>query len=318
MPRLLRPCRRRRWSRGDHPDPTLTNSLGVSVDAISRHRLCDACCSHGARCAVQAAGARPRRSVRRHARAEQCHHRRGQRDGGPHHAHFGQRGAGGGEGPGAHRRHGGAAAGEGREAPGVRRLVLAQRQRRDDGHHLGPGIRVPGRSGHHHQYEQRGRGAGRGRRVAAQGQSRGGLVAAGGGRDVRRHAQRHQWLSREAGRCVECHRDGERRAGGGRERRWRHGDDLQRLQGRDRHVVARRAEGGGGLHRGRAGAVQLRRGAGLRIAGAPVGKDVPTLPMCMAGSLKPSSPVPPRDQAVRHDIIDGGASQGRRRDRSSS
>lgn len=29
---------------------------------------------------------------------------------------------------------------------------------------------------------------------------------------------------------------------------------------------------------------------GLRIAGAPVGKDVPTFPMCMAGSLKPSSP----------------------------
>ena len=29
---------------------------------------------------------------------------------------------------------------------------------------------------------------------------------------------------------------------------------------------------------------------GLRIAGAPVGKDVPTPPMCMAGSLEPSSP----------------------------
>lgn len=29
---------------------------------------------------------------------------------------------------------------------------------------------------------------------------------------------------------------------------------------------------------------------GLRIAGAPVGKDVPTPPMCMAGSIEPSSP----------------------------
>jgi len=29
---------------------------------------------------------------------------------------------------------------------------------------------------------------------------------------------------------------------------------------------------------------------GLRIAGAPVGKDVPTPPICMAGSLKPSTP----------------------------
>ena len=49
---------------------------------------------------------------------------------------------------------------------------------------------------------------------------------------------------------------------------------------------------------------------GLRIAGVPVGQEVATPPMCLAGSQGASSTVLRGHQGVHHDLIDGGAAQG--------
>ena len=51
-----------------------------------------------------------------------------------------------GQGPGAHRRHRRPSARQGERRPRVRRLVHAQRQRRDDGHHVAAGERHPRRA----------------------------------------------------------------------------------------------------------------------------------------------------------------------------
>ena len=50
--------------------------------------------------------------------------------------------------------------------PGLRRLVLAQRQRRDDRHDLDRGVGLPRRAGADHQHAQRRRRARRGHRLA--------------------------------------------------------------------------------------------------------------------------------------------------------
>jgi hypothetical protein len=80
-----------------------------------------------------------------------------------------------------------------------------------------------------------------------------------GRRDQRRRAERHP-------RAPDPSRARDRRAGGRRAAdRWRglggggHGDRGVRLEGRDRHQLAAAAGGAGRLHRGRAGAEQLRR-----------------------------------------------------------
>ena len=104
--------------------------------------------------------------------------------------------------------------------PCVCRLVLAERQRRDDRHHLGRGVGLPRRPGDDHQHAQRRRGARRGDRVADQERParRLGLlvVAAGGGRDLRRLAERHQRLPREGAPRL---RGARRRAAAARSRR---------------------------------------------------------------------------------------------------
>ena len=69
-------------------------------------------------------------------------------------------------------------------------------------------------------------------------------------------------------------REGERRAGRGGRGRRRHGDDLPRLQGRDRHRLARVAEEHGGYTVGVL--VQANHGwrERLTVAGAPVGRVI--------------------------------------------
>ena len=62
------------------------------------------------------------------------------------------------------------------------------------------------------------------------------VVAAGGGRDLGRLAERHQRLPREARARLSRARQRALRAGRGRRRRRRHRHDLQRLQGRHRHL----------------------------------------------------------------------------------
>ena len=60
--------------------------------------------------------------------------------------------------PRPHRRHRHPAARQRISRSRLRRLVLAERQRRDDRHHLGRGIRLSRRPGHDHQHAQRRRG----------------------------------------------------------------------------------------------------------------------------------------------------------------
>ena len=196
---------------------------------------------------------------------------------------------------GAHRRHRDPAARtRDAEHSGLRRLVRAERQRRDDRHDLARGSRPARRPGDAHQHAQRRRGARRGDRLAGARRRRGciGLlvVAARRGRNLGRRPERHQRLSREAehvDRALDT-RDG--RAGRRGQRRRRHRHDLPRLQVRHRHRVApRRAEGGdytvGVL-------VQANYGVRdtLRIAGVPVGQELP---------LKPRRCAPPRATRAR-------------------
>ena len=105
---------------------------------------------------------------------------------------------------------------------------------------------------------------------------RAGLVAAGGGRDLRRLPQRHQRLPRAApSTCAQALGRGDGGTGRRGQRRRRHRHDLPRLQGRHRHLVAGRRRRGGRLHGRRAGAGQLRPREQLRVDGVPVGADRP-------------------------------------------
>ena len=94
---------------------------------------------------ARAARPRPRRAVRGHARAAQRDHRRGRRRGRPRHAHLGRRRADGRArarcAPASPRSCRAAAT---RWPSRLRRLVLAERQRRDDRH--APGSRSPASS----------------------------------------------------------------------------------------------------------------------------------------------------------------------------
>ena len=92
-----------------------------------------------------------------------------------------------GQGPGAHRRHRRAPARQGQPRSGVRRLVHAERQRRDDRHDLGAGERAARRAGRDHQHAQRRRRARRDHPVGGRAEERAAaVVAAGRRRDLRR------------------------------------------------------------------------------------------------------------------------------------
>src|SRR5216684_1641786 len=84
------------------------------------------------------------------------------------------------------------------------------------------------------------------------------MVAARGGGNVGRRTQRHQRLSRHETGCLG--RDGQRprRCRRRGQRRGRHGDGLQSVQGRDRDILPPARGRGWRLHRGCLGAVQLR------------------------------------------------------------
>ena len=96
---------------------------------------------------------------RRHAGAARRDHRRRRRRGRPHDADHRQRQAGRRQGPVrtgvtvVHPR------GQGEHRSGVRRVVHAERQRRDDRHHLDRGERLPRGADRDHQHAQRRRGA---------------------------------------------------------------------------------------------------------------------------------------------------------------
>ncbi len=134
---------------------------------------------------------------RRHAGAARRHHRRGRRGGGSYDAHLRQRAAGAGQGPGPHRRHRRASARQGQPRSGVRVVVHAERQRRDDRHDLGAGERAARRAGRDHQHPQRRYRPRRDHPLGGRPEERpAAVVAPGGGRNLRRHAQRHQRLPR--------------------------------------------------------------------------------------------------------------------------
>ena len=102
------------------------------------------------------------------------------------------------------------------------------------------------------------------------------VVAAGRRRDLRRQAQRHQRLSREARARVRRARRRGRRARRRGQRRRRHRHDLLRVQGRHRHRVAPPAGAG---RAATPSACSCRRTTAarpeLRIAGVPVGREIP-------------------------------------------
>ena len=211
----------------------------------------------------RAARARAGRAVRRQPGAAQCHHRRGGGAGGTYHADFGFGQAQGRPGTHSHRGHRGAAARP--RIPvgsGVRGMVLAEWQRRDDRHRVGRGVRLPRRTCDDHQHPQRGCGSRRHHSMADRTRcsrcQRLFLVAPGGRRNLGRLVERRQRLSRQAGARIPRARYRARGPGGGRQRRRRHRYDLQRLQRRHRHRVAAAGRQAGRLHHRRAGAMQLR------------------------------------------------------------
>ena len=92
---------------------------------------------------------------------------------------------------------------------GVRRMVFAERQWRDDRHDLGGRVRLSRRTGDDHQHPQRRR---RARcchpmaRATCQGPGRQGVVgSAGGRRNLRWLLERHKWLPCEARARVSRH-----------------------------------------------------------------------------------------------------------------
>ena len=208
---------------------------------------------------AEAARAGSQAAHRRDAGTTRRHHRRRGRRSRSDHAHFRKRKAGGRDGTGPHRRDGDPPARERPLGAGLRRLVHAQRQRRNDRHDLDPGERAARRAGGGDQYPQRRRRAGRHHRVGGFPEERAAaVVAAGRRRDLRRRSERHQWLPREAGARARRSRRRRGRPAAGRGGRRRHGNGLPWFQGRHRDGVAEAVRAGGRLYRRRAGAVQLR------------------------------------------------------------
>ncbi len=154
-----------------------------------------------------AARTRSGRPVRRHPGTPQCDYRRGGRARRAHDADFGIGQTHRRPGSGSHRGHRRAAA-RPRVAVerGVRGLVFAERQRRNDRHHLGRRVGLPGRPRHDHQHSQRRGGSRRHDPVARRARRRRFdrllVVPSGGRRNLGRLVERRQRLSRQAGACV--------------------------------------------------------------------------------------------------------------------
>ncbi len=160
------------------------------------------------------------------------------------------------------------------------RLVHPERQRRDDGHHLDRGIRVPRRAGDDHQHPLGGRGARRRDRVAGAAPLRFRLVAADRRRDVGRQPQRHQRISRHQAARVCGARQRARRARGGRQRGRRDGHGARQFKGgigtaSRRFTIEDRTYTLGALVQCNYGLRRL-----LRIAGVPVGAEIADQPPC--------------------------------------
>ncbi len=204
----------------------------------------------------QATGARPRHHLARRARTAQRDHRRRRRRG--------RRDDVDRRDFGAYRRHRDPAARPRRGRPAVRRgLVLAQRQRRDDRHHLDRRGRIVQSSCRAVEYARGRRLPHRRRQLGQPGQStaRPAVAAAGLRRDLGRLPQRHQRRPRPARTCRGGARRGDRWSGGRGIGRRRNRDELLRIQGRQRNrVAAGRATGDATFTVGsvRAGELRLR------------------------------------------------------------
>ena len=235
--------------------------------------------SRSARLASVDADARPRDRHRPWpAGARQCHHGRRRRARRPRDDRRGRRAARRRARAGPDRRDRGRAARAGRlERAGLRGLPSAQRQRRDDRSRMGPRI------GHADDpvaiTNTHSVGVVRDALVAASVEGSDArttpLVAAGRRRDLRRPAQRHQWLPRP-GRAPAggAGRRG-RRAGRRGQRRRRHGDGLPRVQGRDRDGVAGHPGRSRRIHgRRRSSRPTTASAAWLRVDGVPVGEEI--------------------------------------------
>ena len=175
------------------PNPTGNRHASVHRYCRRTRSLTFACVLSG-----EAARERPQAADRRDARAARRDHRRRRRRGRPHDAHLRQRQARGRAGSRSHRRDRRASARQGEPRSGVRGVVHAQRQRRDDRHDVGPGERLPRGPDRHHEHAQRRRRARRDHQVGGLAKERAAaVVAARRRRDVRRKPERHQRLSRE-------------------------------------------------------------------------------------------------------------------------
>ena len=184
-------------------------------------------------------------------RRQQCHHRRSGRDSRPHNADSRRA---------THRqngRHGGDAPWRtGSERQRFRRLLFVQRQRRDDRTPVVGGDGLAEFSGGNHQHPSGGCRARRSGGVRIE--SRGRLVPARGGRDLRRVPQRHQRLPRHEGACLSGPGLGDRWASDRGQCRRRHRNDVPRFQGRHRHVLASRRDRRRQFHSRRPGSGQPR------------------------------------------------------------
>ena len=211
------------------------------------------------RCASRA---RARDSLRRRARTAERDHRCRRRRGRSRHNNPRRRQTSRWTRSGPHRRHRDTAAREARRIAGLRGILLAQRQWRDDRHRVGRGIRPADDADHDHQHAQRRRGARRGDRVAgAASQNAAAVVVAGGRRNLRRLAQRHRRISRHSEAGVGGARGRARRTRRRRMRRRRHRHDRLRLERRNRHRVAPARSQSGRLHDGNPGPAKLRTSA---------------------------------------------------------
>ena len=113
-----------------------------------------------------------------------------------HDAHLGQRKAGRGEGTGAHRRHRGSPTRQSELRSRIRRLVHAERQRRDDRHDLVAGVWHSRGTDRDHEHSQRWRGTRRDTAMAGREARNAAVGAADSRRDLRWRTERHQRLSR--------------------------------------------------------------------------------------------------------------------------
>jgi hypothetical protein len=133
-----------------------------------------------------------------------------------------------------------------------------ERQRRNDGDDLAPGVRDPRGSGGHHEYTQCWHRTGWNPSVAGGAPWSATLGIASRGRDVRRRPQRHQRVSCKIRACDRRFELGHSRPGARGRSGGRYGDGLPSVQGRNRHLIAPAGSNRRRLHCWRSRPVQLR------------------------------------------------------------